>query len=414
MTHRGGMVLGLIVAIALVSACQRASEAPTPTPDQESIAAASTLFAQPTRAPRVTPTPTSVNALDVALSRSIARMEQAVLAGDLEGYMAYVWPGDPVFWADHRGWASDWVAHPLESFTIDLFSIEALAPDLASARMATRWRLAGSAEDGSAGGATVSALFRREGDRWLLAGERWQTVDLTGMRFYYFADAVIDNTAQAQVILEYLPSVYTGLTVELDYTPPQTAHIKLYERAVTLQNWTRISHTGLQRWNVPGESIKIAVTENNTAPRETDVARELTRYFLYQMSGGMAGRLPWWLEAGVVEFGGARFGTFSQRNRTLKEIAALTLEPPASPDQLFAWADLLAAPQVFPERYQVALDQCYTLLHYVTETYGRDARNAWIKAVAGGVPVAQAAEQHLGVNLEALDSAWRAWLATQL
>ncbi|MCD4685895.1 MAG: hypothetical protein K8S97_08165 [Anaerolineae bacterium] len=414
MTLRWRILCVLLLISVALTACQQAEDAPPPTSDQESIQAASTLFAQPTSAPRRTATFTPGNDVELDLNRSIAQLEQAVRTGDLDGYLAYVWDDDPVFLADHTAWAHDWLAHPLEIFDIELYNIRSNTLNTAEARMTFRWRIQGRTDDGSAGGATVTVVFYREDGTWKLGGELWETVELDGMTFYYFANDVVDNTHQASIVIEYLPSLYQGLTYEFGFVPDHTAHIRMYATPIMLQNWTRISQHGITRWNEPGEAIKIPLGQNDMAPHEPDVARELTHFLLYEMSAGMYGNFPWWLRQGIVEYGGMRFSTQSRRNRIIDTVAIISLAPETAEDRLFAWADLETRPVVIAEREEFAILQAYAFVYYIAETYEADARNAWIQAIATDQTVEEATETHLGLTLEELDAAWQVWLPTQL
>lgn len=405
------MVMGIVIGLA---ACEKAEETPTPTPNQESIQAASTLFAQPTRSTLPTPTVTPVNEVELDLSRTVARMEQAVGGGNYEAYMAYVWDGDPVFWNDHAHWARDWVDHPLSIFSIELYGIRAVPPDAAEARMTIRWRLDEYQDGGLSGGSTISATFYRQGDRWLFGGESWKTAEVEGIKFYYFANEIIDNQPQADIVLEYLPSIHVRTTREFDFEPDKTAHVKMYESPVMLYNWTRISMPTLSVWNEPGESIKITLGPNGIAPHESLIAREYTRFLLFEMGGGQRGDYPWWFETGISEYGGSMFNTFSQRNRMIKRVAGVSLANPNQELRLLDWDALDAAPTLSTDAMQIAVEQSFTLIHYITETYGADARNAWIKAVVGGQSVDAACQEHLGIAFDDLSAAWRAWLPQQL
>lgn len=414
MQRRRSTVSLLLFMALVIAACQKAEEKPTPTPDQMSIDAASTLFAQPATGTGPTATAPASNDVEIELNRLAAHLENAVLGGDLDAFLSYVWQDNPVFTADITAWAADWVAHPLEYFHIDLFNIVAREAGTAEARMTIRWRVQGRIGAGSAGGATISAQFFQDGARWLFAGPRWTTAELEGVTLYYFATGALDNTTQASIVLEYLPSIYTGVTVEFDHVPERTAHVQLYESPVTLRNWTRVSMPDITRWNVPGESIKVSLTVNNTAPDEPVMGRELTRFVLYDMASEMRGNIPWWMEEGIAEYGGMRFSTLSQRNRLLKGTAALALAPENAEEQLFEWADLESEPvDLLAEFRQVASQQAYTLIHYITEMHGKDARNAWIGAVTGGQSIADATQEHLGVSFDDLDAAWRDWLRNQ-
>ncbi len=414
MKSRWSLAAFLVILLLTITACEKAWKDPTPTPDESNIQAASTLFAQPTRSPRSTETPTPASDVEFDLSRSVARMEQAVLAGDMDAYMAYVWKGDPVFLADHTQWAQDWKEHPLSVFQIDLYNIHSDSPDVAIARMSTLWGQQDCSGDGTAGGATVSADFRREGDTWQLAGESWRTIDTEGIRFYYFSNDIIDNQPQAEVVAEYLPGVYTGLTLEFGFVPEHVAHIKMFESPITLQNWTRLSMPGITRWNEPGESIKITLSPNNTAPHEPTIANEYTRFILYEMADGTHGNFNWWLEEGIAEYGASRFRPLSQRNRILKQVAAWSTASENEDEHLIAWGLLETKPNLPPDQMQIAVDQAYTVVQYVTEQYGTDNRNTWIRAIATTQTVEQATQAELGLSLDNLLANWQAWLLEQL
>jgi hypothetical protein len=177
---------------------------------------------------------------------------------------------------------------------------------------------------------------------------------------------------------------------------------------------TRLSMPDLVVWNEPGEAIKIPLGTNFVPPPEEDVAREYTRFLLYEMSGGAPDNFPWWLEEGITQYGGALFQTLSQRNRTLKRIAARALAPETSDERLFDWAALETRPALLASDMEIAVGQSYTLLHYITEIYGIEVRNAWIRAIAAQSTVEAACQANFGLSLDELDAQWRAWLTTQL
>jgi hypothetical protein len=70
----------------------------------------------------------------------------------------------------------------------------------------------------------------------------------------------------------------------------------MYDSYAAMQNWARLSVPFIVTWNEPGESIRVAVNPvNNTAPPDYDLAREYTRFILYEMAGSSHGYFPWWL-----------------------------------------------------------------------------------------------------------------------
>lgn len=409
-----GRTLAAMIALIGLAGCERAADTPAATLDQSSIQAAHTLFAQPTRSAYNAPTATPASEVELELNRLVAHMELAVKGGDLDGYLSYVWKGDPVFLADHTRWAQDWKAHPLDVFDMAIFSIRSVSDTTATARMSINWRQANGGGNGSAGGSTVSVVFYRQGVQWFFGGEDWKTLDAGKIRLYYFSNDIVDNTTQAYLVAGYLPGIYTVLTREFDFVPEHGAALKLYDNATTLQNWTRTSMPEIQQWNEPGESIKLALGPNDTPPQEDEIAREYTRFLLYEMSGGTHGHFPWWLEEGITQYGGTLFQPLSQRNRTLRRIAARSAAPTTSGAGLFEWSALTTEPHLLQNDMDLAAAQGYTLVRYVTETYGTASRNAWIRAMAAQSTVDEACQAQLGIRFEDLDAQWRAWLKTQL
>lgn len=402
------------ILIAALAACQKADDPPTPTPNQESIQAASTLFAQPTRPPRTTPTPTPLSDVELELSRTTAGMEQAVLAGDVERYMAYVWPDDAIFYQEQAAWAHDWQAHPLGHFEINLSRIDTTDPGAVTARTTILWTQQDASRGDSSGGTTITAVFRPGADGWLFAGEQWEMLETDGFELRFFETPLADNRRQAEILLDDLPAIFTRITRELGYTPDAPAQIKLYDSAATLQTMTRMSIPALSQWVAPGEAIKMTYGTYNTAPETPEVAREYTRYVLYAMAGGAQERYPWWLEQGMGEYGASLFHTLSQRSRVIDRIAAVAGGTGASSGSLIPWKMLIAEPDLDRTDRQFAIEQAYTLVLYVQNAHGAEARNTWLAAIAGGASAEDATQSALRVSFDGLDAAWRDWLPQQI
>jgi hypothetical protein len=339
-------------------------------------------------------------------------MEQAVLDGDVDHYMEYVWNGDPMFRTEQSRWAQDWQEHPLSRFALNLYGIQEVSPTVATARITIDWRQRDRTDEGSAGGATVSVIFYYEGDRWLFGGENWEVAETEGLRLDYFANAILDNRAQAQTVEEYLPGIYNRVTAAIGFAPEETAEIKMYDSVPTLQTLTRISMPHITQWNEPGEAIKITLGPSDTPPLESDIAREYTRFVLYQMSGGE--RIPWWLEDGIAEYGSSLVRTLSQNNRLIRGVAALINDPTADPG-LMTWDTLNNERSAYSAPMQAAAaEQTFTLVYYIYETYGDETLRAWIQALTTGDTVEDATQQHLNISLDDLETQWREWLLTTL
>lgn len=393
-----------LVSVMMLSACASATDSATPTPHQASINAAGTLFAPPPEELSSTPTITPASAIELDLNLVIAQMEQAVLAGDVAAYLAHVWTGDARFLAEHTRWAEDWRDYPLSTFDLALYGIEVLDDTRVSARLTMRWSQRGAVPGDAAGGATASVLFYRVDGAWQLGSERWQAATVDGIRLYYFADALVDNRAQAEEVLTSLPEIVTAVTREFDHVPAQDAHIRLYDSPVTLQNWTRLSMPVVDAWQIPGESIKVAVEPLRQIPPDAPLlAREYARFVVYSLAE-QPEHIPWWLVAGCGELGAAQFRPPGYGDQVVADIAS-----DAAQTRLLAWDDLASPPA--RDDQQRAIYQSFALVQYVTEVYGATARNDWIKTITAGQSVDAASQTMLGVDFAVLDQAWRAWLA---
>lgn len=422
--HMTALLL-LTALLALLSACQEAGPAPTATPDQDAAETAAALFAQPTRVAFASPTPEPAPDIELAINRTLAQMEQAVLAGDREAYLAHVWGEDPIFHVEQSRWAQDWIDHPLAAFDLSISALD--APEGAAearARLTITWT---QRDQDSSGGATLSVVFYRDGESWLYGGEDWQVIELDGIRLYYFANSLLDNRAEAETMAEDLPGIIARLTALFGFSPAETPQIKLYESAATLQTVTRPSMPEIAVWTRPGEAIKLTLGPSSTAPRPPDVAREIARWLLYavsapaQRSAGEEMPVPWWLQEGFVEYGAAQFRPASQQNQMIERIAALAGAPEPAEQRLFAWDNLsdretfaAAQPALSPaQAFELARDQSATLVHYIGEAFGIEARYHWLEAISNGQQLHEATEDHLGQSFDALDEAWRAWLREQ-
>lgn len=411
--------------VALLAACEKAGPAPTATPDSAAAETAAALFAQPTRAAHASPTPEPAPDIELAINRTLAQMEQAVLAGDREAYFAHVWAEDPTFHAEQWRWAQDWIDHPLAAFDLSISALD--APEGATearARLTITWT---QRDQDASGGATLSVVFYHDGENWLYGGEDWQVIALDRVRLYYFSGPLLDNHPHAETLAEDLPDILARLTALFGANPVEPLEIKLYESAATLRTVTRPSISDLATWNRPGEAIKITLGPSSTAPRPPDVAREVARWLLYcldakaQRSGGEEMLIPWWLVEGFAEYGAAQFRPVSQQNRTIERMAALAAAPNTAEQRLFAWDELsdresfaAAQPALSPaQAFELARDQSATLVHYIGETFGIEARYRWLEAVSNGQPLDEATEDHLGQSFAALNEAWRAWLREQ-
>ncbi|MBI5930164.1 MAG: hypothetical protein HY862_12705 [Chloroflexi bacterium] len=436
----------LLIGLLVLSACKDDGDVnPTATPNLDRAALAQTAFANPTNTPRARFTPTPLPDVESELARTTSQMEIAIVAGDVEKYMANVWQGDASFTTEQRRWAEAWAKQPPLSFDITLSSISAPTEDESFARMSVAWRGSGEAmtSDLGSGGSTITVHFYREAagsSRWLFAGEAWQTISLhrngsdwtadqtsddsEKLRIYYLPDyGPISGTQNAgDVLAEKLPGIYTVVSRELQIEPTEVVSLKVYEYPDALRSMVDITYLHiLTVWNQPGEALRFSQDLNTELPPEDEViAGQLAYSFLYQLAGNTTGNYPWWVFEGTAQMVMMKdFMTTPRRNNQLSAMAGIAaadatgakLDPEIP--QMQDWAmmeDLANVP--FLQHYAASL-QAGTFIYFIDATYGQDQRNAWIKSMASEKTVDEACQDILGKSFEDLTADWLVWVATQ-
>jgi hypothetical protein len=108
----------------------------------------------------------------------------------------------------------------------------------------------------------------------------------------------------------------------------------------------------------------------------------------------------------VAEYVASHFWTLTERNAQLAEVQAWQAE-----EGLVAWeaiSDFAETPQAL---WRYVYPQGYAFVRYLTETYGQDARNAWLRAMAGGLTLPEASREAFAVSFGELNDGFLAWLA---
>ena len=390
----------LALALFLAACGVDAGSAPTLTPDPALPATAAALF--PSLAPTVAPTPTPLAAGDSAgaIARLVDAMQSAVLRRDPAAYLALVDHSDPVFALEQRHWVDDWdTPGVILNFTLAIRNLTlAAGGQAASADLTMTWSTLADVQ--TSRGADFPARFTRGADgQWRYAGEGWATALEAGP---FLVRAMPGLEATAASVAAFLPGVYAHVTQALEHTPAGPLEVKLYDNPWTLVATTRLSLTAaVGGWSsAPGEALKIVAA----GAGEAALAYHFARYTLADLAGGTPGSLPVWALEGAAEVVAARYWTQADRNTRL-----LRLQERRQAEGLASWDVLAAAGRTADRLSDYARLQGYAMLVYVSETYGEAARNAWLRALAGGPPE-EATPSALGVTFAALNEGFLAWL----
>lgn len=350
----------------------------------------------------------AVRASDLPTLNAVAdAMERAVLARDKAAYLAHVATADPVLRAEQVHWAADFDRHAVEAFTMDVADVGDAPPhhvphiDARRANLTVRWRMSSWAP-GSERTITFPALFVREGDAWTFAGEAWPA--LSDEHNTVLAPPELRPVAER--VLALLPRVRAHVDEGFEAASDDRQVVKLYDAMPHLQASIYLSYTDpLGGWNEPGEAIKLlARPDMDDAQLLPVLAHEYAHVATFRF-GPHASDMPWWALEGVAELASEQFraGYWPMIDRQVRAWAAA--------GGLAAW-DALADFHTFDKRYY---GHVYTqgehMVAYITERFGRAARNRWLRALAAGQALDAATLDALGVPWAEVDSAWRAGLA---
>jgi hypothetical protein len=375
----------LVVAALLVSAaCRAPAFTPTKSP------------AAPTPVP-VTPTSAADEA--AGIRALLAGMQQAVVAGDREAYLAHVDLSDPVFALEHTRWADEWSRAPLVGEYELTVKELIVSGDSATGELTVRWRTLGA----DSREARFAARFTRGLDGgWRYAGEQWLDQETDRLR----VRAAPGLEAAADAVRAALPAVYAHGVLSLDYKPTGQLEVKLYASQEALVANTLLSLPLIHGWNEPGEALKLYA--GSDAHPEGALAHEFTHFLEFDQAGTARSRMPWWLSEGLAVYIADDYAPSLRQRAQLSVVADW-----AASGELAPWETISVFEETPQQKWRYVYSQGYAFVTFVTEVYGAGPRNAWMKAMATEMDLAEATSTVFGKSFDALDAEFRAWLADQ-
>jgi len=324
-------------------------------------------------------------------------MEDLVIAGDADAYLDLVDLGDPVFGIEHSRWADDWASpNPVDEFQLSVTDLS-IADTAATGTLAMSWAAGG--QPTRTARLEVRFVLGADG-RWRYAGERWVTEV-----FDHFSVHVAPGLEILTLeIAADLPAVYEQVTGSLGYEPGSPMEIKVYEDASSLVAMTLLSLPDIRGWNEPGEALKVWADPLEPPPTPA-IAHEFTHFAIFDRAGTRHSRMPWWLEEGVATFVAEPFGEPGNGDDRLALVRQW-----AADDDLADWSEMAVFEDTPESLWPFVYSQGYALVRYVTETYGEQARNAWLAAMAMDMDIEQASVARLGLSFAELVAAFEGWL----
>lgn len=401
----------ILVALLLGAACT-AQPAPPVTPS--STIAVPTLAPTTTNTPAVAtpsptlapspaptpalPAPTPVKTPDLAaLDATIAQMEASVRAGDGNRYLALVDTTDPFFAQEQRMWSRDLGEHPATTYRLQ-HDHDRIDGNRAITHLTIEWKTGRTAQRS----VQFDAAFTWQDNGWLYSGPNWSEVRDGQITIKYFPS----QEALARDLLPRIQPVLAKVANDLAMPQPLPVAIALYPGMTLLQESIYLSYpSSLGGWNEPGESIKLLVGQSTQAEGLVGVlAHELTHNTMF--GAGIAhNRAPWWLEEGMADLEASAYWPSSEAQNRNSRLHKLALN-----GTLVNWDELSDFDTTPPDKFDYAYLQGWSMMRYLTGTYGRDARNSFLHDLASGMSFDDACRHAFGSSFAQIDAAWRTML----
>lgn len=336
-------------------------------------------------------------------------MEKATLAGDKAAYLKHVSATDPVFHKEQENWAADFDHHKPTAFKLTIKDDAGTFTD-AEARfeLTTEWTMGEEVRNATDRKLTFAVLFKNENNQWLYRGEDWQVLEAPGVEGAAGARVMFfpGSEAHAKTIIDVLPDVRShvdkGFNVKID----RVQEVKIYRSMKHLQHSIYLSYVDpLGGWNEPKESIKVLAGQ---AKEREDAQRLLAHEYGHVCTfeyGDKTSDMPWWVLEGVAELATEEF------DLTAASRADRTVRAWAKRDRLAPWLDMSDFRKTDRKWMGNVYTQGHHMLGFISETYGRDSRIDWLKAMAKGKTIDEASREVLKLSFDDLDKKWRASVA---
>lgn len=356
--------------------------------------------------------PAPVPAARAAVESVLADMRAAILAGDREAFLSHVDLSSPRFATEMRHWADDLAKyHPFEFSATIVEAGAAFDESHAVCSVRLDWRIA--LDSNGAALAPDKAWVRHatfppveftrtpEG-RWLWAGERWSVIEGDGFVVKYLPG----DEKVAETIRTIFPVSRAHVDKGFDIPGTTPQEIKIYADMDHLKATVYLSMPDpvLGGWNEPGESIKFMRDYTHGEKSWTRAfAHEYGHVATWEM-GPKARDLAWWMAEGVAELAAEEFdrGQAEQNNQQMRRWA--------SSRGVIPWEKISDYQTTEQPLKHMAYVQGHHFMGYVSDRFGREKRNAWLRAMASGAPTDQACRDVLGVPFDQLTDTWRATL----
>ncbi len=340
--------------------------------------------------------------LSDGMIQTIDAMERAVLSGDLGAYMALIDTDDAMVLNEQRAWFDDLALKPIKSFSIE--TQDGLGYELENGFAAFTARFVWTLEsDGIQreleAQIRLSSLSPDLSGPWYFAGRDWEVAEIdpeSGVRV--FADAKHKDLAKR--VLTMVSGIQSGIEDEFGRELRVPLTIKIYATMQELQFSIAPGYLDpLSGWNEPGESIKILGRNSVSDERSSSLlAHEIGHAVSFEF-GEQIINAPWWSLEGIAEL-------VADRYRSDPDQRAVGIARQVARGDRRSWNQLSDFKGEALNHTMYVYSQGWSMVRFITQRYGKDARNRWMSEMGRGSSVEEATLSVLRISFEDLDLAW--------
>ncbi|MCA9271788.1 MAG: hypothetical protein KDA31_01960 [Phycisphaerales bacterium] len=341
------------------------------------------------------------------LESTLSGMAASALAADMDGYLEYIWQGEPTLYQEHWAWAKDIERIAPDVLIYELMSEPVQEGDEAFADLRITWNTENW--DGANRVIDLPVRFVHEDGKWFYADRDWEEKDGDGVRILFVAGLEESADRALEIWPSIKESVEAGFARTLDH--PQV--IKMYTSMPELQFSIFPAYVEpLGGWNEPMESIKLVGRDFSRGHLKGVISHEYGHAMMFavpphDIAVERAHAVPWWVHEGVAEFAAQGFTPNRGRSK-------FAVEHWLDTGELRQWDELTDFYTVKPEHYGQVYTQGRHMIGYIDETFGADARREMMESLMEGMTLNEASEHALGESWDTVDQEWRMSIAQSL
>lgn len=359
------------------------------------------------------PAPTLDPADAAAVKAAVAWRAAAIAVGDKEGFMSLLAPGDGESLLEQSRWFDYRLTAEISGYGLEVLSLRPVGKDACEAALRLRYRIGSPGEERAL---DYLQLYRRIDGTWLDADLVFDLLESTHFLIKFERGIDRQRVWRIQADAERAWELVEDSWGE---APAAVTTLKIFADRELLRQNSKITVSRLfSGWGEPGESIKLWLRPDPAYSYTPLLAHEL----VHKVSLSTSRNLCSWLAEGIANCFGffpAMGGTYldtgyhqaSDYDRSLAFLASV------DPDAVTTDAE-----------WALYGGMAGMVLRFIVESHGEGKPQELVRALAaypaieGGysfsrhdaayrAQLADCLPAVLGVDLDGLDAAWRAWIA---